>query len=329
MKREIDSVLTTLNIQPVLVDIGASGAPPPQWTPIAQHSVYVGFDPDRRELHDASDGQFARCVIFNEAVSSVLGQNEVLFYLTRSPYCSSTLPPDTKSLANYLFSDLFAVEREVLVQTTSLSTVIDQLGLQSVDWFKTDSQGTDLRLFQSLTDDLRNRVLAVDIEPGLIDAYRGEDLFVDAHRELLCQGFWLTSLDVQGTVRIKRTTLEAVASHYPVLDDTYVYRAVRPSPGWCNARYLRRLESISERSADARDYALLWVFAMMERQWGYALDIAQTYQQRFGHDDVSDYLQDAPLKQILASGSSRSLRNIVKQFLPQPLRVRLKQWLIR
>ena len=146
MNQEVNKVMAALNIQPVLVDIGASGVPPKVWEPIARHSIYLGFDPDRRELHDGGAGQYARSIIVNKAVTSVHDQTQVRFYLTKSPYCSSTLPPDAASLASYLFSDLFTVEREVSVPTVTLSKMISRLGLPSVDWLKTDSQGTDLRL---------------------------------------------------------------------------------------------------------------------------------------------------------------------------------------
>lgn len=319
MNREIDKVLTTFSIQPVLVDIGASGAPPKVWEPIARHSIYVGFDPDRRELHDVAEGQYARSIIINEAVTSASNQNQVHFYLTQSPYCSSTLPPDTAALANYLFSDLFVVESEVFVPASPLNAVIDRLGLQGVDWFKTDSQGTDLRLFQSLKDNLRERVLAIDIEPGLIDAYRGEDLFVDAHRELLRQGFWLSSMDVKGTVRMKRTTLQAMSNHYPKLKDSHIYQSVRPSPGWCEARYLRTLESLAERNAEVRDYVLLWVFALIDRQPGFALDLALEYNRVFGNDDVFLLLWETPLRQVRRCSLKTAWASF-KSMAPAPLK---------
>lgn len=323
MNREIENILATVSIQPVLVDIGASGAPPKAWDPISRHSIYVGFDPDRRELHDVSEGQYARSIIINEAVTSASNQNLVHFYLTQSPYCSSTLPPDTAALADYLFSDLFVVEREVFVPASPLNVVIERLELQGVDWFKTDSQGTDLRLFKSLKDNLRERVLAIDIEPGLIDAYQGEDLFVDAHRELLHQGFWLSSLDVKGTVRMQRTTLQAMTSHRPELKDTDIYQSVRPSPGWCEARYLRTIESLAERNAEMRDYALLWVFAMIERQWGFALDIAHAYELLFARDSVSSLLHDLPLKIIFQK--NRNIRSITRRWIP-PQFIQFLRW---
>lgn len=298
MKRNIDKILMAFRIQPVLMDIGASGKPPKIWKPLARKSIYVGFDPDLRELHDVTKGQYARSIIINEAVTGVSDQNQVHFYLTQSPYCSSTLPPDAVALSHYLFSDLFVVKDEVSATASTLGAVIERLSLQGIDWFKSDSQGTDLRLFTSLPDDIRSRVLAVDIEPGLIDAYQDEDLFVDAHRELLRQGFWLSSLDVKGTVRMKRSTLQAVASHRHELKDSHIYASIRPSPGWCEARYLRTLESLRKRNACKRDYALLWVFSMIEQQWGYALDIAVEYNKVFGNDDLYLLLREAPLKQV-------------------------------
>lgn len=329
MNREIGNVLNALKIQPVLVDIGASGTAPSQWISIAGRSIYVGFDPDKRELHDDSNGQYARSIIVNAAVTSMVGQSKVDFYLTHSPYCSSILPPDIEALSHYLFSDLFTVENKILAQALSLDNVIDRLGLHGVDWFKADSQGTDLRLFQSLKDDVRNRVLAVDIEPGLIDAYQEEDLFVDTHRELLRQGFWLSSLDVKGSVRMKRTTLQAVASYRPGLKDVHVYGAVRSSPGWCEARYLRTVDSLKKRNASMRDYVLLWVFTVIERQWGYALDIACAYEEQFGRDAILEQLLSVPVKKILVFNPLKSIRRIVKLLLPQALRQRIRKLIAR
>ena len=317
MKPEIDNILQPLNIHPVLIDIGASAGSPKIWDHLAKHSVYVGFDPDLRAVQDIPNGKFGRSIIFNEAVTSYTGQTEIEFYLAHSPYCSSTLAPDTQSLANYLFSDLFVTERKVSVRSCSLNAAIDRLGLSSVDWFKTDSQGTDLRLFQSLRDDLRNSVLAIDIEPGLIDCYQGEDLFVNAHRELLYQGFWLSKLNVKGTVRMKRNTLQAIVSRYPKCTDRLVYSAVQPSPGWCEASYLRTLESLRNRNAHSRDYALLWVFAMVEKQWGYGLDIAFAYEAQFGPDDISKQLRVLPLKQIYRN---ESFKSVAKRLLPQQVK---------
>ena len=98
------------------MDVGASGTTPEIWNLIARQSLYVGFDPDLREIKELQDGRFWRAIIVNEAVTDDKNSAEVEFYLTKSPYCSSTLKPDTESLSNFLFADLFLVESCAKVQ---------------------------------------------------------------------------------------------------------------------------------------------------------------------------------------------------------------------
>ena len=327
MTKAIKKVLASLNIRPVLLDIGASGAPPEIWNPIAEKSVYVGFDPDRRELHEVKDGKFARSIIVNEAVTHLSGMDEVSFYLTQLPTCSSTLKPDAASLENYLFADKFIVTKETAVRATSLSGVLTRLDLPGIDWFKADSQGTDLRLFQSLPEDIRGRVLAVDVEPGLMDVYQGEDLFADTHRELVRQGFWTSSMKVLGSVRMKQDTIRDLKDKGTPLTESYIGQSVRSSPGWCEARYLRTIESLAARNAAERDYVLLWVFAMIDQQWGFALDIASAYERLFGQNSIGGELYRLPLKKINAPGLR--FRAAAKQLIPLRLKRFVKQALER
>lgn len=306
MNNITNHLLSELDLHPVLIDIGASCAPPKIWEEIAQHSIYVGFDPDLRDLHEVPDSHFYKATIVNKAITSDKESDEVLFYFTKSPYCSSTLKPDSKSLSNFLFSDLFIVEREAKVQAATLDSVMERLSLSRIDWFKTDSQGTDLRIFNSLKPKVRSRVLAVDIEPGLIDAYVGEDLFVDAHRDLTQNGFWLSNLNVCGAIRMRRSNLEKMAK----LNEKSVASTVRKSPGWCEARYLRTIEWMDQRDFTNRDYVLLWSFALLDGQYGFAMDLGIGYEQRFGIDKVSQIMQNEP--------SILMKRSIVKAF---PFRV--------
>ena len=271
-------------IQPVLLDIGAAVAPPRVWGPIAPASIYVGFDPDRRELHEDAGARFLRSVIVNAAVTEKPGVDKVRFFLTRWPQSSSTLQPNTAALAEYLFADGFTVERETTAHAQRLEGVLAQLSLPGVDWLKTDSQGTDLRLFNSLPPPVRSRVLAADLEPGLIDAYVGEDLFVDVHRDLAAQGFWLSNFDAHGTVRMRQGSLRAATAADPRLTREIIEWAVRPSPCWCEVRYLRTLDWMKRGDFGEREYTLLWVFAVMDEQYGFALDVAMACEARFGAD---------------------------------------------
>lgn len=56
-----------------------------------------------------------------------------------------------------------------------MKDVLKSINIDYIDWFKTDTQGTDLRIFASLGDELINKILVAEFEPGIIDAYKGED----------------------------------------------------------------------------------------------------------------------------------------------------------
>ena len=128
--------------------------------------------------------------------------SEAEFHLTRSPYCSSRLRPDAAALGDWSFARLFDVERTVRVPCIGLQKALQEANVSRVDWFKTDSQGTDLRLFQSLGEALCRRVLAVEFEPGIINAYEGEDKLSAVLAAMDRPEFWLCDLDIRGTLRM-------------------------------------------------------------------------------------------------------------------------------
>ena len=273
---EFDFLLQRYAVQPVLVDVGASGGSPDIWRPIARHSTYIGFDPDLREVkRDTVDGYKAGVVI-NKAISENPSATSVTFYLTESPYCSSTLEPDEEALSAYSFWKLFGVRRMVTVPATTLSRVVLEEGLSSIDWLKIDSQGTDLRIYRSIDDPLRNRIIAVDTEPGLLDAYRDEDLFVDVHRYLKSEGFWLSNLNVMGAQRISKSAMDALGVDPAGDPPGLTADQLRISPGWCEARYIRTTTWLRDTAAREREYIVSWIFSVLDRQYGHALDVAQT-----------------------------------------------------
>lgn len=320
MERAVKDILAENQIHPVLLDIGASGEPHPIWQSIASQSVYVGFDPDDRAIDPTRYTGFHSSRIVPKAVSPD-STEELTFYLTVSPFCSSTLPPDSQSLADYLFADLFAVERTATTPATTLTAALDALQINRVDWFKTDSQGTDLRLFRSLPAPVRDGVLALDIEPGLIDAYIGEDLWIDAHRELTGSGFWLSHLDVRGAVRMRRENLPLLARFAPGVADRQVEVAIRPSPGWGESRYLRTSDWLLQTGADERAFLLLWAFAGLDGQFGFALDVGAAYETRFGPSKRATLLQREAALAIARAYPAQRIGHFARRVMRRAQRV--------
>lgn len=338
MSSIFNQLLEKLKIHPVLIDVGASGGQyPTVWKSISKQSVYVGFDPDSRELYDLPAGTFFKGTVVNEAVTSQSTSEPIPIYLTRSPYCSSTLPPDNKALEDYVFSNLFEVVDQTQVSATTLAEVCKRLGMERIDWLKVDSQGTDLRLFASLPDDLRATVLAVDVEPGLIDAYQGEDLFIEVQRELYKQGFWLSNLVVNGTVRIRRESLAQVMGRQDI-EYGEAGDHLKNSPGWCEARYLRTIEHLITHQAAPREYIVLWGFALLDNQLGFALDVSLAYQRQYPNDVDAKTLVDESTRLVRAAFQKAPMRIHVegepliariKRSIPRPIKSQIKKLLGR
>jgi FkbM family methyltransferase len=283
-----DQVIETLigsgERRPVLVDVGASGGAPPAWRPFARHCIYIGFDPDGREIAENIRGEFFSATILNQAIADVKSE-AVPFYLTQAPQCSSLLRPNSAVLANYPKAERFNIEREVTLATTDLGSALHSLAVKAPDWLKLDTQGADLRIYRGLSPDQRSKVLVLDAEPGLRGAYLDEDLFGDVHRAMIADGLWLASTHVKGYPRIRDATLRqwsqtvGVAPEYPVA-------VLKKSACWVECRYYRSIEAINSEPFSRREYCLLWAFALRDEQLGFAADVMCAYHDRFGRDEL-------------------------------------------
>lgn len=280
----VQQLLDRLSRPLTLVDVGASGHAPAIWRPLARKAILVGFDPDDRQIEQANPEGFFRRHLLNCAITAESQEDQIHFHLTKSPFCSSSLRPDHRSLADYLFSDLFEPVGQATATARRLDQALAPLKLPAIDWLKMDTQGTDGRILQSLPADLLRQVMAIDIEPGLMDAYVGEDLFVDVHRWLTANGFWLSNLNVLGSVRGRRDTLNRLAAQGCRLSADDLAIAVRPSPGWCEARYLRLPQTLTPSGQDDDAWLILAIAALQDGQSAFVLDLAVEHQKRFGDD---------------------------------------------
>lgn len=313
MKRIIDQIFSREEFAanpPVLLDIGASGEIHPKWRRIAPYSVCIAFDADQREMGYTvrESSGYRKLYVFNSIVTAE-GVREADFRLTSSPFCSSLLQPDTKSLQEWAFGGLFEVERTVRLKAVTLPQILEEIGIRKIDWFKTDSQGTDLRLFASLGEERMGRVLAAEFEPGIIDAYRGEDKLWSLMAFMEKRPFWMTSLDVKGSQRISRQT---VARYCTPMQRRFMHVLLKKAPGWGEVAYLNTFADDAAH-LDKRDFLLGWVFAVVEGQYGFAAEMAVRGYRRFG-DPLFPRLEETALAKI-GKGYVRIPVQLAKKFV--------------
>ncbi len=305
----IDKVLNREEFEinpPVLIDVGASERIHKNWKKISRYSICIAFDADERDFGfiEKENSKFKKLYVYN-CILSDKSSEETNFYLTKSPYCSSLLEPDLKSLQQLAYSDLFEIEKIVKLKTVDLQFVLKELKLKCVDWFKTDSQGIDLRLFKSLGDKIINKVLAIEFEPGIIDAYKGEDKF---HSILSfidgTKNFWMSDIIIKGSARIDRQTLSSLYQNNILRK--FAMFSLKESPGWGEITYLNSF--CDKNIFSLRDYLLGWIFATIQKQHGFAYILANDGNNRFNDSIFND----------LRKYSKRQIRmNIIKlKFLP-------------
>jgi hypothetical protein len=291
------------NKPPVLIDIGASGEINAKWKPIASYSACIAFDADDRDfkIEEEINKGFKKLITVNRVVTDNPVDNQT-FYLTSSPYCSSLLEPDENKLSPWLFKNLFEVKKITTLPSITVHEALKQAGLTYVDWFKSDTQGTDLRLFRNLPAELVNGILATEFEPGIIDAYKGEDKLHMVMQEMDQDNFWLSTMEIKGTQRLK-------PAYFNNHDYLFAKHAVRKSPCWAEVTYLRQPFS----DATQRQFLLLFVFALLEKQWGFALEVADYALTKF-NDSIFKTCRQTALKKIKSEKWKMPLVIIKRQF---------------
>lgn len=256
------------NKPPVLVDVGASGNIHAAWQEIAPFSICVGFDADPRETEFivSENKGFKKFYILRKLIGEKEGTTP--FYLTESPYCSSTLEPDMEALAPYHFSPLFKVKKTEHLPMVDLKTALASVHIDYVDWFKSDSQGLDLTIFKGLGDEMISGISAAEFEPGIMDAYKGEDKMQDIMTFMEKHKFWLCDLQIKGPARFSDENLRKhfnkfVREGIPVIHKTM--------PFWGEMTYLADVPHYRSK----RQYLLGCACALVHKQYGFCLELAE------------------------------------------------------
>ncbi|WP_420147086.1 hypothetical protein [Spirosoma sp.] len=280
----IDKILSRPEFQtepPVLVDVGASGELHARWKPFAKYAVCIAFDADDRDFGyvESESSHFRKLYTFNHIVTGTESATDTsAFHLTASPHCSSLLRPRPDWIQEYAFAPKFELTKVVQLKTRSLRSTLDSLKIKQVDWFKTDSQGTDLRLFQNLGKERTRQVLTAEFEPGITSIYEGEDKLYTVLQYMEETGsHWLAELIPKGSPRITPALLDSFTSN--ALVKKFVLFSLKNSAVWGEMTYMNQFAS--DAMLTQRNLLLGWVFATTLKQHGFALILTQKAKARF------------------------------------------------
>ncbi len=292
---------------PVLIDIGASGSLPAQWKFLAPYSICVAFDADTRDfdIKETENKGWNKLFYINRLIASKTANN-VDFFLTKSPYCSSSLCPDNESLLPWAFSPLFEVNETIKLPAVDLQSVLSKLGIDYIDWYKTDTQGTDQRLFDTLPKNVVSKIIAAEFEPGIIDAYLGEDKLHKLMAYMDKLPFWITHMEIKGSQRIDQDDLKSLS----FVQQRSVESFLKTAPGWCEISYVNKLD---DEEITCREFLLAWTVAYIKSEHGFALHVAKKGQQKFGEPIFFELQQVSRQKLSSVSGYTRFGLKVLKR----------------
>ncbi|MDR3695454.1 hypothetical protein [Mucilaginibacter sp.] len=283
---------------PVLLDIGASGNLHNNWQSIARYAICIAFDADDREMDFINDKakNFRQLHIVNKIVSDK-NIETADFYLTSSPYCSSLLQPDSECLADWYFGDNFNIEKKISLPAISLQKALADLAIDYVDWFKSDSQGLDLKLFKNIEQKQYNAIIA-DFEPGFIDAYRGEDKIKDLLDYMDTMPFWLCAFAVGGNKRMNISKLT------PTFSSTEIDRIRYTTSDAAIFSEVTYINNFKQPQLQTERYYLLGcVFSLILKQYGFAAELAIHGLNLTGNSlfsEILDYIKQVSRKPTIA-----------------------------
>jgi hypothetical protein len=267
---------------PIFVDVGASGKIHGSWSKLAKYAICIGFDADLRDFStEQKDSGYNKLILINKIISDTPGIKK--FYLTKNPHCSSTLNPNLDSLDDWYFKDLFIVEKIRKIEANTINNVLKSLDINKIDWFKTDSQGTDLRIFKAINPSIQKRVLSAEFEPGVVDAYKDEDKLFSIF-QYMNDNFFIDDIVFKGSIRSKPYT---VAKHFPKLHNAkinVINITNKSSKLWAEIHYLNNFNDNS--SFKKRDFLLFCAILIIKKQYLFCIEICDRHIDHFNDDLV-------------------------------------------
>lgn len=275
-------------------DVGASRGVPSHLLSLAEVADTLLFEPDPLEAL-ALENQYRatrklrHLNVYPFALSGTSGTRT--FYVTNTPTGSSLLRPRSQHAHDIGDESYFFPMREIEIQTRSLSSVLEELAIERLDFIKLDVQGAELEILAGLESGFISGLTGVEVEIGMPGGYEGQPGFAEVDTFLRGHGFELFDIKPVRGHRAKAGD----ATYYP----SNVFGVHTQSPTltkkiWeVDAIYLRSPQQlVSEADLDAirRLAAILGIYGLFSEAY-YLFELASA-NQRFSGNDIKTLKQD-------------------------------------
>jgi FkbM family methyltransferase len=185
------------------------------WHIFAPHLSIYGFDADADACELANAELESRQVDWQEKhIPLALGQTvgESILYVTKHPMCTSLYPPNESFATRFDgLSEVMGLDFTLEIETTTLDEFCGQEGIQAIDFLQIDVQGADLDVLKGAAEQVKQHVMAIQIEVEFSPLYSNQPLFADIDSYLRQQQY--TLFDVLTARRIRRKSPIIAEAH--------------------------------------------------------------------------------------------------------------------
>jgi FkbM family methyltransferase len=318
-----DSYTELLRGDPLcIVDVGARGGIQQHWRGLREHSIFVGFEPDRTECARLVANALPNERYIDQALHA--RSTRATLHCCVRPTCSSLYAPNLPMLEDiYGDAESFRVVRTEPLECTSLDNLLREGVCAAPSFIKLDTQGSELDILIGASERGLDTVIGIETEVEFLPLYQNQPLFTDVDLFLRGAGFELVDfvdLFTRATVRFGMTGAKGYANAAAFVQ-AWIHRAVPPrgslsgvsSLVYGNALYLRRIDSYLDHAKHRSSSALTAivkavVLATELRAYGYALELTE----RAAREQLIEETDRASLTRHVQS-SARSWQPIVSQ----------------
>lgn len=188
----------------IIVDIGARGGFERHWSLYGDEVKLIGFEADPEE-----------CERFNQQASNsgnrffpvALHQNrgKKKFYVTALLDSSGFYRADMEFWQRFPDEVNVVLEKTIDIDTVDFDSFASENHIDSVDFMKLDTEGSELDILKGAIKSLRKSVVGVSIEVEFLPVHKDQPVFSDVDSFMRQMGFWLFDL---ATYRYTRKSLK-------------------------------------------------------------------------------------------------------------------------
>ena len=162
-----------------LVDLGARGGADRVWSGLKEIVTFVFIEPDPSEAARLREERGSGTIVIEKAAWS---ESAVMpFYSLRNPSYSSLLLPDEEVLAGSYYFDrnFYEIDEVTSLQVDALGTLLEEAGVERLDFLKIDVQGAEMRILSSLVPNYMSGMQGLKTEAYGARLYQGATTIAD------------------------------------------------------------------------------------------------------------------------------------------------------